>query len=489
MRLFFCLLCLLGLGLSVRAVAQTPAAEIVLGKAAFPLNEYYTISFRLRGAPLERYTAFPELEGFKKSGKSSTTTTRIVNGQSSTELTITQRYAAFAEGAFTVKPFTMTINGIAIMSEGATLKVGPQQAVPPATATPGGGPLQGIGLLDQLFGKPKPQEYVEPQDQAFLAVVPDKARVYVGEGVHVALYFYLTPQDQAVLNFHNFATQLPEIIRQLHQRTVWEEGFDEQEVVPENVMVGGKPFLRYRLWEAELYPLNTQSLVFPSVGLQMVKYRVAKKPVQGLDNRMEGFKVYYSAPRTVPVVALPPHPLRDQVPVGNYELKEAVDRTTFRTGQAFAYTFTVEGEGNLAAVNLATPPVRPNLEVYGPEVQQELTRQGSRVGGRKSFRFRMVARRPGPVPLDSLFSLIIFNPALGRYDTLQADVQPVVRGAVQQAATFRARPDDPFYSTALRVADTTPQPRDAYNNVQRYVNMLLGALLSVAAVGWWRSRR
>ncbi|UOQ78367.1 BatD family protein [Hymenobacter sp. 5516J-16] len=494
MRFFLLLLGVLWVGCGLAAGQnQPPTADIVLGKSVFPINEYYTISFRLRGAPLERYSAFPEIEGFKKSGKSSTTTTRTVNGQSSTELTITQRYAAFAQGTFTLKPFSMTVNGLAVRSEGATLRVNPQQAATtpavPAPPAPGASPLQGIGLLDKLFGKPKPQEYVEPQDQAFLAVVPDKNSVFVGEGVHVGLYFYLAPQDQAVLNFYNFAQQLPSIIRQLRQRTVWEESFNEQEVLPENVTVGGKPFLRYRLWEAELYPLNTQPLTFPAVALQMVKYKVAKKPAPGLDNRLAGYKIYYSSARTIPVKPLPAHPLRDQVPVGSYEVKEAIDRTTFQTGKAFTYTFTVEGEGNLAAINLEAPPASEALEVYGPEVQQELTREGGRVGGRKSFQFRLVARRPGPVALDTLFQVVVFNPATARYDTLRAELQPVVRGPVRTDSTFRARLDDPFYRTALPEADATPHPRDTYRDVRRYANMVVVALLMMAGIGWWRARR
>ncbi|MBT9391872.1 BatD family protein [Hymenobacter sp. NST-14] len=490
MRLFILLLCLLWAGNVGPAAGQSgpaPSADIVLGPAAFPLNEYYTISFRLRGAPLERYSAFPDLEGFKKSGKSSTTTTRIVNGQTSTELTITQRYAAFAEGSFELKPFGMTVNGLELKSAGATLKVGPQQAAP--APAPSAAPLQGLGLLDQLFGKPKPQDYVEPQDAAFLAVVTDKPRVFVGEGVHVGLYFYLRPEDQSVLNFYNFASQLPGIIRQLRQRTVWEESFDEQEVLPEAVQVGGKPFLRYRLWEAELYPLNAEPLTFPPVELQMLKYKVARKPAEGLDNRLEGYKTYRSAARSVPVLPLPPHPLRDQVPVGNYELKEFLDRTTFRTGRTFAYTFGLEGEGNLAAVNLAAPSPPAGLEVFGPEVQQTLTRQNGRVGGRKSFRFRLVARQPGPLRLDTLFQLIVFNPATARYDTLRSRLRPRVQGPERPATVLRANPTDPFYRDALRDADPVPQPRDVYRDVRRYANLFLGALLAFALFGWWRARR
>jgi hypothetical protein len=473
---------------SAKPQAATPQvqAELELGAASFPVTEYFTISFRLRGAALERYSAFPDIEGFKKSGKSSTTTTRIVEGQTTTELIITQRYAAYAEGEYVVKPFSMTINGVTARSAGATLQVGAAPAA--GTAPPPSGGLQGIGLLDKLFGKPKPQEYVEPKDNAFMALVPDKTSVFVGEGVHVGLYFYLTPADQGLLAFYDFGNQLPAILQQLRQRTAWEEPFNEQEIVPEPVTIGGKEFLRYRLYEAEYYPLNAEPLVFPAVALRMVKYRLAKNPTEGLDNRLEGYKTYLTTARTIPVKPLPPHPLRDQVPVGSYQLREAINQTTFRTGQAFTYSFGVEGEGNLAAVSAPEVAPRAGLEVYGPDVRQELTRQAGRVGGRKVFTYRFVARRPGSLPLDSLLALVFFDPATGRYDTLRAEVRPVVRGPVSAASTFRAPSDDQFYQDVLFDANNTLQPLDSYRDVHRYANYILAALLAVAVWGWWRKR-
>ncbi|WP_165370368.1 BatD family protein [Hymenobacter persicinus] len=484
--------CLLGLlllaGAALRAQPAGQAeADIVLGSPTVAISEYYTISFRLRGAPLEKYSAFPDLEGFKKSGKSSTTTTRITGGQTSTELTITQRYAAYAEGEYAVKPFTMTINGLSVRSAGGTVKVGPQPATP-ATPAPTG-PLQGVGLLDQLFGKPKPQEYVELQDKAFLALVPDKTSIFVGEGVHVGLYFYLTPADQGLLNFYDLTRQLPEIIKNLRQPTVWEEAFNEQEILPETVLAGGKPYLRYRLYEAELYPLNAQPLTFPAVALQMIKYRVAKKPAEGLDNRLEGYKTYLTQPRTIAVKPLPPHPLRDQVPVGEYRLRETIDRTAFRTGEAFRYGFVVEGEGNLASLVGPAVASSPTLEVYGPEVEQNLTRQGGRVGGSKQFSYRLVARQPSVLPLDTLFSLVVFNPALARYDTLRAELHPRIGGPAQRASTFDSLPGDAFYQDVLNSADNTLHPLNEYKDVRRYANMVLAALLALAAFGWWRARR
>ncbi|TGE27026.1 BatD family protein [Hymenobacter metallicola] len=487
LRLIFLLLLLWGTAApELRAQTGAAQADIVLGRPAFPVNDYFTISFRLRGAKLERYSPFPDIEGFKKSSKSSTTTTRIVGGQTSTELTITQRYAAYAEGEFELKPFTMTVNGLTVQSAGAKLQVQAQQAAAPA---PPGGATQGIGLLDKLFGKPKPQEYVEPHDNAFLALVPDKTSVFVGEGVHVGLYFYLTPEDQGLLSFYNFGGQLPEILQLLRQRTAWEEPFNEQEILPETVTAGGKTYLRYRLYEAEYYPLNTQPLQFPEVPLQMVKYRVAKKPEAGLDNRMEGFKTYRTVARTITVKPLPPHPLRDQVPVGDYRLREAIDRTAFRTGQAFTYSFMVEGEGNLAAVSAPVPVLPATVEVYGPDSELGLTRQAGRVGGSKRFRYRLIARRPGVLALDSIFSLIVFNPTTARYDTLQPEVRPTIKGAASSSVSFSARPDDPFYQDVLESADNTLQPLDTYTQVQRYANYILLVLGGLALVGWWRSGR
>jgi len=473
------------------APADAGQAVITLGRTEFPINEYFTISFTLRGAALDRYSAFPDIEGFKKSGKLNTTTTRTVGGQSSIELTITQRYAAYQEGEVELPPFTITVNGRPVQSPGATLQVGPQQTTPnppTAGATPNNQPLQGIGLLDDLFGKPKPEAYVEPKDHAFLALVADKSSVYVGEGVHVSLYFYLTPADQGLLDFYNFAGQLPGIMQQLQQRTAWEEHFEDQEITPESITVGGKSYLRYHLYETELYPLTAAPLRFPAISLQMVKYKVAKDPTADPADRLEGYKTYFTDPTTVAVKPLPPHPLRDQVPVGSYRLREAIDRTAFRVGQTFVYTFGVEGEGNLTTLPAPTLQPQPDVEIYGPDIRQDLTRQGGRVGGRKRFTYRLVPRRPGPLALDSMLTLICFNPATARYDTLRSQLLLSVVGAPRKA-TFRPRPDDPFYAEALQTADNALQPLDAYRDVRRYANLVLVLLLGMAGYGWWRGRR
>ena len=470
------------------ATLAPPDVVLVPGPAALPVTGMFTLGFRLRSGTLGRYSDFPELEGFKKSGKTSTTTTRIVQGRRFSDLTITQRYVPYGEGDFIIKPFQLTVNGVVLRSSGATVRVGPAAPANPAALTKPANPaapLQAVGDLDKLFGKPKPALYQEVPDYAFLAVVADRPSVFVGQGVRVGLYFYLLPTDQELLAFHDFDDQLPPLLHELHQPTAWQEPGPEASVSPDSVRYRGQRYLRFRLAENVYYPLTAQPLRFPPLALTMVKFKVLKKPEAGQDNRLAGYKTFLSPGVTVQVRPLPDAARRGVPAVGSYRAVEAISRTKFRVGESFAYSFGVEGQGNLSA--MLAPPVAPwpGLEVYGPEVRQEPVPGG----GRKLFRYRLVARRPGVVPLDSLLQFIVFNPTTSRYDTLRPDLRPQVRGSVAVAAPLPKPAVDPFYGPALADADATMQSLDVYRDVRRYASWLLVGLVAVAGAGWLRAGR
>ncbi len=464
----------------------TTAADVVLvpGPATLPVTGTFTLGFRLRGRALEQYSEFPELEGFKKNGKTRTVATHIVQGRRFTDLTITQRYVPYGEGEHVIKPYQLTVNGVVLKGGGATVRVGPAPPGPARPAGPGA-PRPAVGRLDQLRGQPKPAQFEELPDQVALAVVAERPRVFVGEGVRVGLFLYLAPADQAALEFYDFNDQLSRMLRQMHQPTAWQAPGPAPSVTPDTIRRNGQLFLRFRLAEYTYYPLTEQALRFPPLALTMLKYRFLKKPTAGQSARLPGYKTYLAPGLTVQVEALPPHPQREGVPVGQYQLRESLSAKTVRVGQSVSYTFGIEGSGNLAAVLAPTLLARPSLGVYGPEVR-EAPAPG---GGRKLFRYRLVPHRPGPVPLDSLLQLIVFNPATARYDTLRPTLKLVAKGKAA-APVATARPaDDPFYGPALAGASTTLQSVDVYRDVHRYANWLLAALALLAGVGWWRAGR
>lgn len=498
MQRFLGLLLLLpGLLSSVEAGAQPGAAaatttgpaevELVPGPATLPVTGTYTVAFRLRGGQLGKYSAFPELEGFKKTGKTSTTTTRIVQGRRFSDLTITQKYVPYGEGDIVIKPFQMTVNGVLLRAKGNTVHVGPAPLLNPGTITKPANPtapLQAVADLDKMFGKPKPALYQDVPDHAFLAVLADRPRVYQGQGVRVGLYFYLKPEDQALLSFHDFDDQLPPMLHALHQPTAWQEPGPEPSVTPDTVRYKGEKYLRFRLAENLYYPLTSQPLRFPPLALTMVKFKLLKKPEPGQDNRLAGYKTYLSPGLTVAVLPLPSG-RAGTVAVGDFRQVEALSTSHPRVGESFTLAFGVQGQGNLAAVLAPKLATRPGLDVYGPEAREEPVPGG----GRKLFRYRLVARQAGTVYLDSLLQLVVFDPATSRYDTLRPGLHPVVRGTSLRPDPLPKPSEDPFYGPALARADTTLQPLDVYADVRRYADWVLLALAGVAAFGWWRAGR
>jgi len=472
-----------GSGQAQPAAPAAPAGQVslVAPAASVPLAGPLTLAFRLQGAALGSHSAFPEIEGFRKAdGLTTTTTTRLLSGgRRSTELTVAQRYFPYAEGEYVVPAFTITVNGQVLRSAGGRVRVGAASPPLDASAAP---PGTGVGSADQLLGKPKPQYFYEPPDAGQLALEADREQVYVGQGVRVNLYFYLKPADQALLNFYDFNNQLTELLRQLRQPTTWEVAAPDPSPLPDTVRrAGGQVYLRFRLAGRTYYPLTKEALQFPALQLTLTKFKLLKKPQPGDTERLAFYKTYAAPALRVAVRPLPPP---GAAVVGEYVLREGISGTRFRTGEAFTYTFGVEGSGNAAA--LTAPALRPRagLAVYGPTTREEALPDGR---FRKSFRYRLVAQRPGLLALDSLVQLPFFNPTTARYDTLRPELRVAVAGPAR--ATAAASPaDDLFYGPALARADAQLQSLDVYHQVGRYAAWLLAALLGLAAVGWWRAR-
>ena len=472
---FFALVFLFCVALFVPALAQKIGIE--LGKSPLPINQYYTISIKLQDQPLKEYTPFPEIEGFKKSNRYSSTKTIITGGKTTTLLTVVQNYAALEEGEYAVRPFSMKVNGQMVQSQGMAIKVTPMQANAPQALN-----LPNLILEnDDVPPVEDEPEFVDKEDNAFLTIYTNKKEVFVGEGVNVVLYFYLAEADQPLLDFHDFANQLSGILKQMKQPHTWEETFDYTEITPENVVVQGEPYLRFKLYEAVLFPLNLEPLHFPQLKLQMIKYKVAKNPSLLTQDRQEGYKMFYSRERVIPVKELPPHPLRDVVPVGDYRLRESLSKKNIAVNKSFTYLFEVEGEGNLAAIMPPVPEVPPGLEFYPPNVRQDITKRAGRVVGSKSFAYAVLPRQPGQYNMRGTLHWIYFNPATAAYDTLRPSLRVQVTGRSANSGGVALTRDLGSFYNIIENEDNTLVNMHLLDEIKRYTNIILLVLLAVSA--------
>ncbi len=449
---------------------QAQEASIELGKNSIAQNEYFTISIQVKNARLNEYTPFPEIEGFVKRGTSSSTSTNIVNGRMSSTQSLIQNYQASAQGKFVLNPFTMSINGNEVSSEGTTINVGE-----PVQRQSRNSPF-GRSLFDDFFGRRNntPTEFVDVEAEAFSALTVDKSDVYVGEGFTATLAFYVAESNRAEMQFYDLSNQLTEIVKKVKPSNCWEENFSIDQITGEAITLNGKNYTRYKIYQTSYYPLTVQDIAFPSVGLKMIKYKVAKNSSFFGRNRQEDYETFYSKAQVVKVKELPPHPLKERVAVGNYRLREKLSVASLETGQSFNYDFGIYGEGNISSIEAPEPLSNENFDFYTPDIRQDINRSQGRVTGTKGFNFYGIPNEPGRYNLRDYFQWVFFNPSSEKYDTLQSELSLTVTGDSRKNISIASNDLGDFYD---RIDNADNELKPLSDNP--WVNIVLNILIAL----------
>lgn len=457
--------------------AQAQKASVVLGPTEIGINEQFTITLKVENDRLGRYGEFPEIPGFEKAGTSSSSSTNIVNGQVSSSQSIVQSYLPTREGTFQLPSFSMEANDQQVSAPGATIKVGAARQRSSSNS-----PFDIDDPFDSFFGKRnQPDEFVDVKEDAFLSLTTSQDTVYVGEGFTTTLAFYVSDKNQAPLQFYDLGKQLTDILKQIRPADAWEENFNIENINDTPVSINGESYRQFKIYQATFYPFNQEPIKFPSIPLQMIKYKVAKNPSFFGRRKQEDFKTFYSQPKQIVVRDLPPHPLKDQVAVGDYQLEENISEKNVATGSSFNYTFKVTGEGNIAAIEAAMVKKNKDLEVYAPSVEQNISRRNNRVRGSKAFSYYAVPGEPGDYPLSNYFNWIFFNTTTRQYDTLTSDITVHVEGSSLKNESISSRNVGSFYD---RLSDTDNQLRSRNNDgwMQLLANILILSMLMLTLV-------
>ena len=421
------------------AYGQNPI-QISLGPDEIGENQSWTITVTINNERLKSYENFPDIEGFQKRGTSNQSQTSIVNGQMSSSQSVIMTYTPIRQGLITVPPFKIKVNEQIISVAGKKVKVGPavQAQRDPFRSLFDNDPA------DNFLNRSE-TEFVDVKEDALLALTTSKDEVYVGEGFTTTLSFLVADNNRAPMQFHELGKQLSEILKKIKPANCWEENFNIENIEGEHIEISGKGYTRYKIYQAAFYPLNSQPLNFPGAGLEMIKFKVAKNPSFFGQNRQEDFKIFYSKPKTVKVKELPPHPLRNAVAVGDYQLTEQFSATTAKTGQSMGYEFRISGEGNISSIEKPTVINDANFDFYEPSMKQNIRREGGRVAGTKAFNYFMIPKEPGEFNLGDYFQWVFFNPSTKKYDTLRSQYTLRVEGESQKNQFIESTDLGSFY--------------------------------------------
>lgn len=423
-------------------VGQAQEVSIELGPDEIGVNEIFTIKVSIKNVSLKSYSDFPEVDGLVKRSTSSSSSSSNINGRISSEQSIIQRYIPLEEGTIVIPPFSMEVNGKTVSSQGKTVKIGPPVERRQNSRRGRRDPF------DRFFGRDReerPTEFVDVKEDAFLALTTDKNEVYVGEGFTMTFAFYVADANRAPLQFYEAGKQLSKILKDIRPESCWEENFNIENIYGEKININGKRYTRYKIYQAAYYPLNLETINFPSVPFEMIKYRVAKSPSFFGRDRQEDFKTFYTSKKSVKVKALPPHPLKEGVAVGVFELDESINKTSVETGSSFEYNFNIYGEGNIAGISAPQITADKRIDFYPPNFTQDINRGNSRVTGTKKFSYFGIPNEPGSYEMGDYFNWIFFNPETASYDTLRSAVAFEVTGESKQNDNISSNDLGSFY--------------------------------------------
>ncbi len=392
--------------LSAPVFAQVAEVRVEVGETELRSGQPFEIKVLVRNPQDRSEVLFPDLRGLEKG---STTRLRSSTGTEESQVpqeVIVQQY--FFPGDYLELPAAeVTVNGSRYAVPALVLRAKDEKKDSVSVQE-----LEALHDLDTELS-----DHLAKED-VFLTVRPGKNSVYLREGFGLYLSLFVAKDVRLSMEFYDLDNQLKEITRQLKPDGCWEENTWIDEIVPRPITLRGRDYTEYRLYQSVFFPFILKDVNFPTISLKM-----------NMGESGVGVRTFYSRPLSVEVRNLPPHPRRDVVAVGSYNLVESLSATGIGVGQPFKYKFGISGQGNIAAIPApATIPVQ-TFEFYPPEVNQALKAGLRAVSGIKTFEYTLVPRQKGLFPLKGYFQWIFFDPVREVYDTLLSARTIEVSGA------------------------------------------------------------
>jgi hypothetical protein len=444
----------------------TQEIDVFTGKTNLSINEKFTVSIFFpkeykREFKAYRQYFFPDIADFEKGS------TVYLDNEEPKGYKIVQYYKPRKSGTFLVNPIRIKIKDKVYASKRAFVKVSGR-----TNYNKEEDPV--IKLDDDL-------EFEEPKLDAALDIRSTKTKVYAGEGFGITVSFLISTQNKAEITFIDLNEQRKEFIKKMKSSGYFIEDFalpNEMEV--DTVTIKEKKYTKWKLYEGVFFSLDSNNVKIPVLNLSILTYAIAKNKNESVE-RKAITKLFSTPPILIKVVALPKKKGKTQLPVGYYRLSESISPDKIRTGKSFKYTFTIVGEGNIAALPDPVIHAGEYFDIYAPRITQEISRQQGRVFGAKSFVYYVTPKEPGDFKLSDFFKWTYFNIGNGQFDTLTSALTLKVRGESLKNNYISVNNPKDFYNR-INTDSNTIRLFTKDNDIKLWANMFILSMLIVTAV-------
>jgi len=123
--------------------------------------------------------------------------------------------------------------------------------------------------------------------------------------------------------------------------------------------------------------------------------------------------------------------------VGNFDIKAKTDLKELNANDAFTYSVTVSGRGNLSLLEAPIIDFPKGMEVYEPRVIDNIVKGDNGLSGSRTFEWIVTPQTQGEYDMPA-FEYTYFNPTTGQYVTKQCNPIHIKVGKALHAATSKS---------------------------------------------------
>ncbi len=384
----------------------------------------------------------PVIQGFNViagPSQTSSTNTKIINGQVSQSFALTYTYILQAdkEGKFKIGTSEIEVNGKTYTTAQFEIEVIKDEA----------------NSSNQQ--KASSNAATGAEGDLFVRVEISKSSVYLGEALVATVKFYA--RGVAISNFEDI--KFPSF-----------NGFWSQEIeTPTQITlqresVNGKIYNSGLIKKWLLFPQQKGKIKIEPCILDCI----IQVKANGGQNIFDSFYDTYQTVKkrvvsqvsVVDVKDLPAnHPASFEGAVGHFTVESSIDRTSLMANEAATYRVKISGNGNLKLISAPKMSFPPDFESYDPKIVESIKSQSSGSAGYKVFEYPLIPRSAGDFSIPG-YEFTFFNPQTGSYSTVRT-----------KAISVKVNPDPNGNNRAVTTGGVSKQDLKVLGQDIKYISI------------------
>lgn len=409
--------------LSNSGYSQDASFTASVDKNRIAMGKQFEITFELTGTSGGKNFRPPSFNDFLVlSGPNQSTNMQFINGAVSSSVSYGYVLQPRSEGKFTIGPATIDHGGKQLRTQPLAIEV--------------------------TKGTPRPKQQARQADDAdlerqigdnlFMRIMVDRTRIYQGEQLTATYKIYTRVN---VVNYN--VAKLPALTG------FWSEDLEvPKQIQLTNEVINGKQFRVGVLKKIALFPQRHGTLRLDPMEVScVVQVPMRRRSNDWFDQffndpffgnvRNVEYKVQ-NDPMTITVLPLPSANIPEGFngAVGKFSMEAWLDKRQTKVNEPVTLKVKISGRGNLKLLEAPQIIIPPDIERYDPKISDNISNQGGKISGSRTFEYLLIPRHAGEQKIAS-FPFSFFDVDKKTYLTVRS---PEFTLSVEKGAEISSAP-------------------------------------------------